>query len=157
MLFRSGTLKGESVSRIAFMKAILESMPGNTTLFQTKSMAIGDQKHLQELMAAGTPGLSDNLILKCMCRVTEAEFEHLTEIMAQPIIQTGEDAYLMYLGEACTIYTTIDLPKDHTYTVEIIDVWEMTREVVREGVSGHVEINLPGKGGMAVFARREVK
>lgn len=41
---------------------------------------------------------------------------------------------------------------ENEYDVEVIDVWEMTRERVLESVSGEVEVSLPGKEGMAVLA-----
>ena len=34
----------------------------------------------------------------------------------------------------------------------MIDVWNMTRKKVMEHVNGHVNVSLPGKEGMAVFA-----
>lgn len=39
--------------------------------------------------------------------------------------------------------------------MELIDVWEMTREVIAEHVSGKVDITLPAKENIAVLAVAE--
>ena len=44
---------------------------------------------------------------------------------------------------------------ENEYDVEVIDIWEMTRERVLESVSGEVEVSLPGKEGMAVLALKK--
>ncbi|MFG6363812.1 DUF5605 domain-containing protein [Schaedlerella sp.] len=51
--------------------------------------------------------------------------------------------------------TDLELPKDHSYQVDVIDTWEMTRKTVLHGASGNVRIQMPGKKYMAVLALRE--
>ena len=41
--------------------------------------------------------------------------------------------------------------------VEVIDVWEMTRQTDAEGISGKVEVRLPGKPGIAMLAVKDEK
>ena len=48
----------------------------------------------------------------------------------------------------------MNLHESGSYTVEVIDTWEMTRTVVQSGVSGAVTVDLPGKEGMALLAVR---
>ena len=45
------------------------------------------------------------------------------------------------------------LPEEHSYSVEVIDIWEMTRETVLTGVSGAVRVPMPGKEGIVVLAK----
>lgn len=57
----------------------------------------------------------------------------------------GEEAYIKYLERKCAAFTDFNLPKNHIYDVEIIDVWNMTRETILSGVSGKIKVKLPEK------------
>lgn len=63
-------------------------------------------------------------------------------------------AYLTFYDLRTCAKDILKLPEEHTYRVELIDTWEMTREVLLEKASGDTEITLPGKEGMAVLAVR---
>ena len=65
----------------------------------------------------------------------------------------GEDAYLAYYGRHCTAEGELELPENHSYDIEVLDVWEMSRSKVMTGVSGNVKLKLPGKEGIAVLAK----
>ena len=52
-----------------------------------------------------------------------------------------------------TVYA-LPLPEDKYYRVELIDVWNMTRQVLREDASGSTLLQLPGEEGLAVLATR---
>lgn len=67
----------------------------------------------------------------------------------------GEDCYLSYLDIRTCSRTMLRLPRDKTYRLELIDTWNMTREVIRDHACGNVEISLPGREYMAVLAIRE--
>lgn len=60
--------------------------------------------------------------------------------------------FLQYLGRHCKGLLKWKLPEGHRYRVEVIDVWNMTRETVLEGAGGDIEVKLPGREGMAVLA-----
>lgn len=47
----------------------------------------------------------------------------------------------------------MELPETKEFTVEVIDVWEMTRTIVNTKAKGRTEIILPGKPGIAVMAK----
>jgi len=64
----------------------------------------------------------------------------------------GEKAILIYYARHCTAAGKLDLSETHSYMVEVIDVWNMTRETVLQNVSGHVNLRLPGREGIAVLA-----
>ncbi len=149
---KGGTLKGKSAKRIAFLKELLCEMPGDMVLFKKEGMELESQEQLRVLIDARMPGIWDNPVLRCMAKMNDNEFTHMQQFFQQPILHCGEEAYLTYLGDACTIYTVLELPRDKNYRVEIIDVWEMTRTVVAGQASGRVEVELPGKAGMAVLA-----
>ena len=47
----------------------------------------------------------------------------------------------------------MDLAENNQY--RMLDVWNMTRETVFTGVSGHFDVKLPGRDGIAVLAVKE--
>ena len=51
-------------------------------------------------------------------------------------------------------WLSMNLPKDGNCRVEVIDTWEMTRDVVMERAHGRVRVELPGKEGMAVLVSK---
>ena len=46
------------------------------------------------------------------------------------------------------------LPEDRTYKAEIIDVWNMTREVIADHISGETRLTLPGRDNLALLIHR---
>lgn len=66
----------------------------------------------------------------------------------------GEEAYLWFYDRQCFGEQTLSLPEDKQYRVELIDVWNMTRTVLKENASGTTKLCLPGKEGLAVLATR---
>ena len=66
----------------------------------------------------------------------------------------GDEVFLKYYARQCAKVSSIRLPKDKTYRIEVIDVWEMTRETLLEEASGTTDLRLPGKEGIAVLATR---
>lgn len=67
----------------------------------------------------------------------------------------GEQVYLQYLARHCNGLLTWLLPEDKKYRIDVIDVWNMTRETVMTGTSGAVDVKLPGREGIAVVAVAE--
>lgn len=66
----------------------------------------------------------------------------------------GEDAYLIFCDKQTCARRTIELPTEHTYRVEYIDTWNMTRTELLPVASGETVLTLPGKEGMAILAVR---
>ena len=58
--------------------------------------------------------------------------------------------YLGYLNDAQPRSIVVDLPKDASYKVEIIDTWNMTITPIQKKFSGHSLIELPQKPYIAV-------
>lgn len=94
-------------------------------------------------------------IVKCIAKMPKAQFADFMAGNREIMGHCGEEAYLYYYGRHCTSWADLDLPKDGTFRLEVLDVWEMTRTVAMNGVNGHVRISLPGKEGIAVLAVRE--
>ena len=151
---RGGVLKGESPARIAFLREIVEALPGPLELVEEGLGSITVDM-IEEMKINGVPEELRN----------DFFVSHLVNLPRERILffilrhracfgHCGNEAYLRYYEKECTSIGAMDLPKEENYKVEVIDTFEMTRKVVAENVSGLVKIDLPGKEGMAVFATK---
>ena len=98
------------------------------------------------------PGFAKNLVMK--------PCERIYSFIAgtrRCIGHVQDEVFLLYLGKQCTIETTLYLPEAESYTVEIIDIWNMTRKLAKTEAKGETKISLPGKEGMAVLATKRRK
>ena len=87
--------------------------------------------------------------------LSEAELDALNRKDMDFKGHLDERVFLVYLGRRCNAQLPLRLPKGRSYRIEVIDVWNMTRETVMTGVSGAVNVKLPGREGMAVMAVAE--
>ena len=157
---KGGKLKGQSPERIAFLKNLMEEigkpLSPNLTGFGKILAEAGSMNEAQiEQAVSGLPTGIQNLMRAAfsmdpvnLTRHVDAEYDFSGK--------TDDDSvFLSYYGTDCHALVEIDLPADKTFAIEIIDAWNMTREKVMEGVSGHVRVKLPGREYMAVLAVAE--
>lgn len=149
---RGGILKGESPARIGFLRSIVEHFPGPIEPMESVLCALGrlPDKQAEEGLKQLEPGFAS--FARHMFRMTE---EERLDFCANEFIyqgHCGEDVYLMFYDLRTCAQDFLELPKEYTYCVELIDTWEMTRTVLKEKASGRTELKLPGKEGMAVLA-----
>jgi len=131
---KGGILKGESSKRIAFLRMIAEELGGPMESYRP-SEEKEEQNDFWRLYNSLTQAQKDVLLLK------DADFRgHI-----------GEGVFLQYFAHHCPGIMRWTLPKDRAYQIEVIDVWEMTRNMVKTGANGDIEISLPGKPGIAVL------
>ncbi|MBD3244142.1 MAG: DUF4038 domain-containing protein, partial [Chitinivibrionales bacterium] len=64
------------------------------------------------------------------------------------------DYYLYYFGRTQPAKKPLRLPEEHTYSIEVIDTWEMTINAAEGTFSGECWVELPGKEGIALRVRR---
>lgn len=137
---KGGTLQGKSVERIAFLRNLLESLQGvaRPALAQLTADPNGD---------TGNSGMG--AFGAAMMRMPEAaQTAFVAELV--PMI-CGNEAYrIYYLGRTCPAWLDVQCPAKGTYTVEVIDVWAMTRTPAGQ-ISEAGRISLPGTEGMAVL------
>ena len=159
---KGGKLKGDSPRHIAFLKEIAYELPG--ALVPDKRfgeiMEQVPEDNIEEAMQEMTAGMPDAFkemfpgFVKSIHRMDPIEkvlhgsYEHEWKSRYE------EEAYVQFCDLQCYKKQTMQLPKDKTYRIEIIDTWEMTRTVVNEHASGETEIPLPGKEGIAIIAVR---
>ena len=155
---RGGVLKGESPRRIAFLRQIMESLPGP---LKPKEGGIWSIAQLdKEAFEAALPRVPEEmkgfftLFARSIHRMPEQDRtahlggEHAWES------HCGEEAYLTYFDLQCYGEQTVKLPKDKVYRAELIDVWNMTRETIAESISGETKLTLPGRDNLALLITR---
>lgn len=142
---RGGVLKGESPKRIAFLRRVIEELPGFLSPLESVWEEAEQQDEAQRpdwirpfLASLSRMAPPDRHMLLCG--------EHLWAA------HCAEDAYLWYYGQQTAREQFIKLPPAHRYRVEVLDTWNMTRETLQTGVSGRVVLTLPGRENMAVLA-----
>ena len=149
---RGGVLKGESPKRIAFLRQVMESLPGPLTPRTGGfiELAASDEpvnmEQIPPAMQAFFKSFSDSIHrMSAEDRTAHLGGEHAWES------HCGEEAYLTYFDLQCYGEQTVQLPKDKTYKTELIDVWNMTREVIAESISGETTLKLPGRDNLALL------
>ena len=152
---RGGVLKGESPKRIAFLRQVMESLPGPLTPRTGGfiELAASDEpvnmEQIPPAMQAFFKSFSDSIHrMSAEDRTAHLGGEHAWES------HCGEEAYLTYFDLQCYGVQTVQLPKDKTYKAELIDVWNMTREVIAESISGETTLKLPGRDNLALLITR---
>lgn len=151
---KGGTLKGDSPKRIAFLKEIVESLPEPLEAvpnFMEKMVTMSkmETEKRENIIAASSPEIG--VLLRGFMRLEE-EMDAYAASEATFEGHCKEKAYLFYYDTRCCVEDDLMLPKDRIYKVELIDTWNMTREVIAEGVNGHVHVELPGKEDCAILA-----
>ncbi|MDD3218702.1 MAG: DUF5060 domain-containing protein [Lachnospiraceae bacterium] len=148
---RGGILKGESPVRIAFLKRILEELPGalepwEVTRYISENAGNEDKNQTPEEKA-------NNPFLKLINNLTPDLQEMRMEKSAMYTGHYKDEVFLRYFARECNSNYHLRLPKTGNYKIEVIDIWEMTRIVYAENTSGDLIVKLPGKPGIAVLAK----
>lgn len=152
---KGGTLKGESPARIAFLREIIEALPGVLEPIPNPMASMIDPAGRDTIRAqiAFLPAARRHTI-EVILDTDPLEVRTLVENEMLYEGHCGEDVYLTFFRRQCRARTTLNLPESGSYRVEIIDTWAMTRTVAAEYASGKTTIALPGKEGIAVLAVR---
>lgn len=148
---KGGKLKGQSPERIAFLREIYESL-GKPLEPYLEPVNFFEALDPADLAVFGNTPAGKSLPI---AQAANTEIDKLKHMYT-------EHEYMSHAADGSVVlkYTYVQQPakcmmildKDKTYTVEAIDTWNMTREVVAENVSGAVKVNLPGKPYTAVLA-----
>jgi len=147
-----GKLKGESVPRIAFLKDLLYGLPGPLEPLKQSGlllMAQATDQQLEDMKKHHPPAAAMAIGIRQMDPgLRYALLNKSTQFRGH----CGEAAYLYYYGRSCPFEGVVQLPESGSYRVEVIDIWEMTRETVMTNVCGSIHVPLPSKEGMAILA-----
>ena len=150
---KGGKLKGESPSRIAFLRKIAEETGPVDPVFEPLDQLNVLPKEELEKMLAQVPG-EYRTYVKAITSMETEDRKNFFKAEHNWRGHRGEDIYLMYYDIRTCARGMMELPENHRYSVELIDTWNMERKTLYEDVSGKVMIDLPGREYMAVLARR---
>ncbi|MDO4650382.1 MAG: DUF4038 domain-containing protein [Eubacteriales bacterium] len=141
---KGGKLYGKSPKQIAFAKSILYEIPQDYREI-ISNIADPNQEKQQQ---------NDETITRFIKLIREAKPNEYWVVTSNltPMALEGENFYLEYLDRNCPGRKTLNLSEKHNYTVEVLDIREMTRTTVLENVSGTVTVPLPGKEGQVIYA-----
>lgn len=152
---RGGELKGESPARIAFLREIAESLPGPLD-FLGEGIGAYTEGQLLSMQEQGAPEeFRQNFFLMALLGLPRERVRAFLTKERVAVGHCGQEAYLKFLERQCAALTELNLPRDGYYRIEVIDAWNMTREVVAENACGKVQVKLPGREDMAVLAVRQ--
>lgn len=151
---RGGVLKGESPKRIAFLRNVVESLPGPLYVVEDGLGSLTVDM-IEQMKKDGVPEeLKNDFFVSHLVNLPKERILFFILRHRACLGHCVEEAYLRYYERECTSIGVMELPKKGNYRVEVIDTWEMTRMVAAENVSGVVKVTLPGKEGMALLATK---
>ncbi|MEC0236231.1 DUF5060 domain-containing protein [Paenibacillus kribbensis] len=146
---KGGELRGESVKRIAFLKDIiyriggeLQPIPGKFTFNPNEAESQISPEELQ------------SPIVQAIMKLDPVEMELLRMNLDRCEARHEDFVFIHYFGKYCKGSFTLSLPEAFEYTVDLVDIWEMTRETIIQRANGKMRVKLPGKEGIAVIATR---
>ena len=156
---KGGVLKGESPERIAYLREIVESLPGPLMPLANGGMLTLAQMESDQMEAAleQVPEKLRGFVRSIAASIGRMEVDDRTAHIAgehEWAAHAGEDAYLWFNDRQCFGEQTLPLPEDKHYFVELIDVWNMTRETIAESISGETKLTLPGRDNLALLITR---
>ena len=147
---KGGRLKGESPSRIAFLRGIIENLPS----------ALEPWKEPEYLLAEGEmcgyPVDENHPIFALLASLSEKEDD--AGLLKDKVFagRCGDNAFIKYFGRHCPRRPSLMLPENRTYKIEAIDTWNMARKTVMTGASGTTWVDLgAGTEGIALLAKAE--
>lgn len=144
---KGGELKGSSPRRIAFLKEILEELPGPLKPWYQEQWELPDMGYMTNA--------PEDLYKKLHSSMPPEQQESMRIKDGVCCGHVGNQAFMEYFGHRCCGMTRWVLPENHTYRIEEIDIWDMTRKTTYRGVNGKIAVKLPGKEGIALLAIAE--
>lgn len=151
---RGGLLRGESPKRIAFLKEIMYSLPQPITYFKKNNDYTFQT--IEGIRRGEFPSIYPDSHTQRLLTIPAERLKHFIDRNKEIVGHCKEDAYLKYFGRNCFYKGELELPETGCYSIEIIDVWEMTRTPVLNDVNGKVTVKLPEKEGIAILALKDV-
>lgn len=144
---KGGELKGSSPARIAFLKSIVEELPGALEPWHQQQWEPPYMGYMSYAPMELFKGLHESM-----------PAEQRESMLIKDGVccgHIGDQVFIEYFGHRCCGMTRWILPENHTYRIEEIDIWEMTRKTTYKGVSGKIEVKMPGKQGIVLLATAE--
>jgi hypothetical protein len=140
---KGGNLRGQSPSRIAFLRQVFEQVPaaGLTPIEKVDNETVNllERNGPLELFDP-QPGDSDRIIAEGRWNVEAGG-------------HCGSDYFLFYFGMHAPGSRNFNLPSG-SFKVDVIDTWNMTVETAFENAAGTIHVKMPGRMFMAIRIQR---
>ncbi|MBT2291519.1 DUF5605 domain-containing protein [Paenibacillus albidus] len=145
---KGGELHGESAKRIAFLKEIIYG------LGEIQPIPSNFANNPNDLEKANNPEVISNPFELAFTKLDPVHFE-LIRFQEDKYAARHEDLYfIQYMGKSCQSVLNMELPEEAEYSIDLVDIWEMTRRNIIPLASGKTKVPLPGEEGTAVIATR---
>jgi hypothetical protein len=144
---KGGRLYGESTERFRFLKDLQYEIGNISPAAPAININPNDTSDSSPLLHVS------KYFREALTKLSDNEKDNMS-IGFAPMAGSNADYRLQYLGRSCPVYFDLKLPKNGSYRVEVIDVWEMTRKSVLTEAYGEIRIDLPAKEGIAVLVTR---
>ncbi|MGN1024579.1 MAG: DUF4038 domain-containing protein [Lachnospiraceae bacterium] len=152
---KGGTLHGEAPQRIAFLRTLMESLPGDPE--PDPLDASMDQEKLLEKMQDPARAAEVPEVMRQVARMPKEQFAGFLDGNRLCAGHVGEQVFLQYFAHNCPCIAFLNLPGDREYEIRLVDTWEMTDTLLLRGASGRTLVSLPGKEGMLLLAREHAE
>jgi hypothetical protein len=142
---KGGALRGESVARIAFLRQIIEAVPGAGLfpLNPERRVFHSAGELARERRTPGGAGEAAEII-------GEGPFNFVAAS------HSGSDYYLFYFGRHQPRFREFNLPAG-SFRIDVIDTWNMTSTPATKDARGHVCVELPVRPYMAIRIQRNAE
>lgn len=148
---KGGKLKGESPARIKFLRDIVESLPAPLEPYVTglSKIWLMSEEELNGMINMVPEEVRGFLSLLVGMDEKVKTYHFLSGYSY--IGHIGEEIYFYYLGTDCPARFCPEVAGGRSYKAEVIDAWNMTREVAAEDYKMGDELRLPGREYIAVL------
>lgn len=148
---KGGVLYGKSPQRIRFLRELIEGIP--ETMTPMKGLGLLNPNDPDSAAENREEDDFRKAFMRAMSRLPEeAQTRFILDQI--PMMLQSENHQLSYYGRTCPSFTHLQLPTDGKYRVELLDIWEMTRETIDETACGEIRVSLPGREGAAILITR---
>jgi hypothetical protein len=138
---KGGTLRGESVARIAFLRQIIEAVPG-AGLVPLTPHRFEDMTTMAEVLTLfSTRNAAAAVIGDGSFNVVAGGY-------------SGNDYFLLYFGNHQPAFHMLNLIQG-SFQIDVIDTWQMTIDCCAENASGQMRVNLPARPYQAIRIQRK--
>ncbi len=137
---KGGQLRGESISRLAFLRQVIEAVPGPglVPLSPTRFSSLHSIDEARALFATTDEAASI---------IGEGAYNIIAGA------HSGTDYYLFYFGVHQPRFREFNLP-DGTFRIDILDTWNMTITRVADQASGPLRLDMPAQPYQAIRIER---
>lgn len=148
---KGGELHGESAKRIAFLKEIMYGLEGD---IEPEQLDVNLNPNVVNSPTENDE-MENNPFKKAVMNLAPVDRFQLMVDMISYEGSNDEKYFIKYLGKQCRVFYDMMLPEDGAqYSIDVIDIWEMTRVTVISKAKGKTRVNLPGKEGIVILATR---